>query len=102
LLKEFKDVFPKDLQAETPPERETTMRIPIKPGSKPPHQAPYRVPPRADATIRQTLEYLEEHGLVNPRHSEYAAPVVLDPKPYGSWRFCVDYWRLNAISGDDK
>ena len=102
LLKEFKDVFPEDLPAETPPEREITMRIPIKPGSTPPHQAPYRVPPGADATIRQTLEYLEEHGLVTPSHSEYAAPVVLAPKPDGSWRFCVDYRRLNAISGDDK
>ena len=95
-------MFPEDLPAETPPEREITMRIPIKPGSTPPHQAPYRVPPGADATIRQTLEYLEEHGLVTPSHSEYAAPVVLAPKPDGSWRFCVDYRRLNAISGDDK
>ncbi len=33
-------------------------------------------PPGADATIQQTLEYLEEHGMVNPSHSEYAAPVV--------------------------
>ena len=40
-----------DLPAETPPEREITMLIPIKPGSKPPHQAPYRVPPGVDATI---------------------------------------------------
>jgi len=102
LLEEFRDVFPEDLPAETPPEREITMRIPIKLGSRPPHQAPYRVPPGADATIRQTLEYLEEHGLVNPSHSEYAAPVVLAPKPDGSWRFCVDYRKLNAISGDDK
>ncbi len=56
-----------------------------------------------DATIQQTLEYLEEHGLVNPSHSEYAAPVVLVPTaspmaPGGS----VGYLRLNAISGDDK
>ncbi len=78
------------------------MRIPIKQGSKPPHQAPYRVPPGTDANILQTLEYLEEHRLVNPGHTEYAAPVVLTPKPYGSWRFCVDHQRLNAISWDDK
>ncbi len=79
MLREFQDVFPEDLPAETHPEHEITMRIPIKPGSKPPHQAPYLVPPGADATTRQTLEYLEkpEHGLVNLSQSEYAAPVVL-------------------------
>ncbi len=43
------------------------MRIPIKLGSKPPHQTPNIS--GADATIRQTLEYLEEHWLVNPSHS---------------------------------
>ncbi len=62
LLLEFQDVFPEDLPAETPLELEIT---PSNQGSKPPHQAPYQVPPGADATIMQTLEYLEEHGLVN-------------------------------------
>ncbi len=73
-------MFPEDLLAETPGARS----------------------PWADATIQQTQEYLEEHWLVNPCHSEYAAPVVLAPEPDGSWRFCVDYRRLNGISGDDK
>jgi hypothetical protein len=54
LLREFKDVFPEDLPAETPPEREITMQIPIKPGSTPPHQAPYQVPPgRMPLSCRQ-------------------------------------------------
>ncbi len=72
LLKEFQDVFPEDQQRHP----QMIMRIPIKQGSKPPHQAPYRVPPGANSTIRQTLECLEEHGLVNLSHCEYAAPVV--------------------------
>ena len=38
LLEEYKDVFPADLPAEPPPEREFSMRIPIKEGSQPTHR----------------------------------------------------------------
>ncbi len=95
-------MFPENLPTETPPELEIIMSIPSSREVSPHIRPSYRVPPGTDATILQTLECLEEHGLVNPSHSEYAAPVVLAPKPNGSWRFCVDYLRLNAISGDDK
>ncbi len=40
MLREFQDVFSEDSSAETPPEKVITMRIPIKPGSKPPTPGP--------------------------------------------------------------
>ena len=102
LVQKYKDVFPADLPAHAPPEREISMRIPIKPGSIPPCQAPYRMDEGKKAAIEATIKYLYEHGLSRDSLSEYAAPVTLALKPDGSWRFCVDYRKLNAITKEAK
>lgn len=102
LLKEYKEVFPADLPLTLPPDREFTMNVPIKPGSTPPCQAPYRVSSEALEIVKQTLEYLETHGFIRESTSEYAAPVCLTPKPDGTWRFCIDYRKLNSICVEAK
>ena len=98
VLKEFADVFPEDLPCELPIDRDFNMKIPIKPGCQPTHQAPYRLSNQAQEMARQTLEYLYTHKLVRDSTSEYAAPITLVPKPDGTWRFCVDYRKLNSIT----
>ena len=102
LLEEFADVFPADLPAELPPEREFEMKIPVKPGSTPPSQAPYRISAQAWEAIKATLQYLYSHGLARDSLSDYAAPVTLAPKSDGTWRFCTDYRRLNAVTQEAK
>ncbi|GJY53362.1 putative retrotransposon gag domain, aspartic peptidase domain protein, partial [Tanacetum coccineum] len=45
VLDEFKDVMPKELPKKLPPRREVDHTIELKPGSKPPAKALYRMPP---------------------------------------------------------
>lgn len=93
MLEEYIDVFPSDHPEELPPECEFKMKIPIKPGTVPPAQAPYRISAQAWEAIKATLQYLYSHGIMMARDSlsEYAAPVTLAPKSDCSWLFCTDY-----------
>ena len=47
------------------------------------------------------VEDMEKHGVVKPSTSPWASPVVLVPKKDGSYRFCIDYRRLNSVTRKD-
>ena len=69
--------------------------------AKPVRQPPYRLPHAYRETIKSELEEMEQCGIIEPSTSEWASPVVLVKKKDGTWRFCVDYRRLNSVSRDD-
>ena len=41
-------------------------------------------------------------GVITPSKSEWASPVLLVPKPVGSWSFCVDYRIINQMTVKDS
>lgn len=100
LLTQYADVFS---SSEQDIGRTTlvTHEIPVVPGVTPIHQPPRRLGFQKEAEVERQLKKLEEQGLIEPGDSAWASPVVLVRKRDNTWRFCVDYRRLNSVTIKD-
>ena len=76
-------------------------QIPTLPGEGPVKQPPHRLGPEKEAEVQRQVEGLLKRGLIEPAGGAWSSPVVLVRKKDGSWRFCVDYRRVNAITQYD-
>ena len=99
LLDEFTDIFssgPADLG------RTGIVQHRIDTGDHPPiKQAPRRVPMHQQGTVRQHVDDMLQHGVIQPSISLWAALIVLVKKKDGTTRFCVDYCKLNDVTRKD-
>ena len=70
-----------------------------------PHSSPacrlYPQPDKEEAMYKLIQEFLQA-GLIRDSHSSYAAPAILVKKKDGSFRFVVDYKKLNFITIKDS
>ncbi len=66
--------------------------------SHPIRQSPHREHPAGRKKISVQVQDMLHKGVIRESQSPYAAPVVLVRKKNGSWRFCKDYRRLNAVT----
>ena len=98
LVTEFADIFPKELPAGLPPQRQLDHRIELVPGAEPPHRAPYRMSPQGLDELKKQLRELTEKGYIQPSVSPFGAPVLFVPKKDGGVRMCVDYRALNRVT----
>lgn len=62
----------------------------------------YHAVPKAREVKQQEVRRMHEAEVFETTQSEFASPVVLVPKPNGVRRFCIDYWKINAIAVNDS
>lgn len=60
-----------------------------------------RVPPSDYQKLKQTLDAMEDKGIIRKSNSEWASPLVLVWKPSGELRICTDFRWLNQRTEKD-
>jgi len=65
------------------------------PGAHPVNARAYRLPPDQKDEVEKQLKEMLQKGLIRLNSSPYASPVLLVHKKDGTWRFCIDYRKLN-------
>jgi hypothetical protein len=85
-----------------PPASQCDHNIPLIPGVSPVNIKPYRYNPTQKDEIERQVKDMLINGVIQPSASPFASPVLLVKKKKGSWRFCVDYRQLNALTIKNK
>ncbi|XP_026398913.1 uncharacterized protein LOC113294751 [Papaver somniferum] len=100
LLQKYETVFqePNTL----PPSSAHDHHIPLKPLTTPPNQRPYRIPYIQKEVVEQLVQEMLKTGVIQPSIIPFSSPILLVKKKDGSWRFCVDYKKLNEATIKDK
>jgi hypothetical protein len=100
LLAGFAPLFEKPVGL--PPSRDCDHSIPLIPGAQPVFIGPYRYAPMLKTEIERQVHDMLQQGIIQPSCSAFASLVLLVKKKDQSWRFCMDYRQLNAITAKGK
>lgn len=100
LLNDYDDVFsePNTL----PPQRALDHAITLEADARPINSRPYRYSPLQKDEIERQVHKMLAAGLISPSMSPFASPILLVKKKDGTWRFCIDYRRLNELTIKNK
>jgi hypothetical protein len=101
---EFRDVFSKAISDTLPPHRPNDHKIKLEGrGEAALSYCPLRQ--QSANELLATKQYLIEHlgkGFVDSSQAPFAALILFVRKPSSGLRFCVDYYKLNAITRKDR
>ncbi|XP_076933766.1 uncharacterized protein LOC143599774 [Bidens hawaiensis] len=100
LLSSYHHIFQNPTQL--PPTSTQDHHIPASPMSDLVNVKPYRYPQYQNKIMTDLISNMLKDGIIKPSQSPYSSPVLLVRKKDGSWRFCVDYRALNAITIKDR
>jgi len=96
VLQKFPQVF--TVPNSLPPQRACDHSIPLISGAQPVNIRAYCYPPSLKDEIERQVNTMLKQGLIQPSKSPFSSPVLLVRKKDGSWRLCVDYRYLNAMT----
>ena len=60
-----------------------------------------RTPLGFENVEQKTLKSMKDAGVIEPSNSDWASPPVLVRKKDNSWRYCIDFRALNAVTVKD-
>lgn len=100
LLKQYDHLF--STPSQLSPSWEADHRIQLIPEAQPVRIRPYHYSPIQKNEIEDQVKQMLDNGVIRPSTSDFASPVLLVRKKYGTWRFYIDYRHLNAITMKHK
>lgn len=100
LLKQYDEVF-QEIH-ELPPSRNCDHHIHLKGGATPSNLRPYRVPHHQKEAMEEIVKKMLSSKEIRTSISPYSTPAVMVRKKDASWRLCLDYRQLNALTIKNK
>ena len=64
-------------------------------------QSPRRMPPTKRLIALDEEDKMSRQGIIEPSNSPWSSPIVLEDKKGGTYRFCVDFRKLNEATRKD-
>lgn len=74
----------------------------MKEGSQPFSIRPYRNSYEQKNEIEKLILEMLDSGVIRPSSSPFASPILLVKKKDRTWRFCIDYRKLNSLTIKNK
>jgi hypothetical protein len=91
-LSEYEDIF---AEAEEDYGTDTGNAGPIR-------QSPRRISVGKQAEVKEMLDKMQRHRVIEESENPWFSPVVLVREKNGEHRFCVDYRKLNDVTKRDS
>jgi hypothetical protein len=99
LLTQYEDMFVEPSML--PPQRSLDHAISLT-DAQLVNSRPYRYSPLQKDEIERQVQEMLAAGIITASMSPFGSPVLLVKKKDGSWRFCVDYRKLNSLTIKNK
>lgn len=96
VLQHFQPVF--DIPQGMPPYRSCDHSIPLIQRYQPVFIRPYCYAPTVKDEIERQVSEMLSSGIIQHSSSPFSSPMLLVRKKDQSWRFCVDFRHLNALT----